>query len=165
VGGAEMDDAGRAPQHGLFTASLGAAPVAAGFSQQASFFVAFLGGPLAAVLFNAWNARIWGRLGRDLPLVVATALVALGAAVAAVIYGPQLDAPKNDLPPVRILVRVLALAIWGVFALRHRSMYRMQSISSLAPRSPWLPGLACVGVSLALFLSVVKLTQIVVAAE
>lgn len=160
-----MDDAGRAPQHGLFTASLGAAPVAAGFSQQASFFVAFFGGPLAAVIFNAWNARIWGRLGGDLPLVIATALVALGAAVAAAIYGPQLDGPESELPPVRVLSRVLGLAIWGVFALRHRSMYRMQSISSLTARSPWVPGLACVGVSLVLALAIIALTRLVAAPE
>ena len=150
-----MDDAGRAPQpqHQLFTASLSAAPVGAGFSQQATFFVAFFGGPLAAVIFNAWNARIWGRLERDLPLVIATGLVAVAAVVAASVYGAQPDAPKSS-SQVRVLARVLALAIWGAFVLRHRSMYRMQALSSLSPRRPWVPGIACVVASVALVMAI-----------
>jgi hypothetical protein len=155
-----MQDPARAPQPDLFSASLSAGPVEAGFSQQASFFVAFFGGPLAAVLFSAWNARLWGRLRRDLPLAIALALVTAAAIWAAVHWSAQLEAAGYPQRSMRLGVRALALGIWGIFALRHRALYRMQGLSSLKPRSPWIPGLVCAGVSTVLAIGVALIAKL-----
>lgn len=154
-----MQDAARAQQPDLFSASLSEGPVEAGFSQQATFFVAFFGGPFAAVLFNAWNARLWGRLPRDLPLAIALALLAAAAIGASAYWSPQLEAAGYSARSLRLASRALALAIWGVFMLRHRAMHRIQGLSSLRPRTPWVPGLVCVGIATVLSMGVVLAAQ------
>jgi hypothetical protein len=138
------DPTGRSPNPELFAASLSAGPVEAGFSQRAAFFVAFFGGPFAALGFQAWNAQLWGRLARDLPLVIVGFLLTAATLSGLVLWASQPASGGSGVPrDVRLLSRALALVLWGIFALRHRALHRAQALSGLKPRSPWLPGIAC----------------------
>jgi hypothetical protein len=139
-----MEDAtGRSPRPDLFSASLSAGPVEAGFSQRAAFFVAFLGGPFAALAFHAWNAKLWGRLAQDLPWLLAGLLLAAASVPAILVWKPALVAAGLPADFVRLLSRAMGLVLWGIFTLRHRALHRAQVLSQLEPRSPWVPGLVC----------------------
>jgi hypothetical protein len=141
-----MEDAtGRPPRPDLFTASLSGGSAEAGFSQRAAFFVAFFGGPFAAVAFHAWNAHLWGRVAKDLPWVAATSLLSAAFVAALSIGSPGPGEAGSSRDLTRLLSRAAALGVWGIFTLRHRALHRAQGLSGLAPRSPWLPGLACAG--------------------
>lgn len=145
----------------LLQPSLKGKSAEAGFSQQASFFVGFFGGGIAAVLFTAWNASLWRRLKQDAPLLVIVALAVAAAvffharAMAELIAAGQEPAwwLKRGVP------RALGIAVWAVFALRHSALYKAQALSDVKPRSPWLPALACVLVALGASLLLVALAQ------
>ncbi len=120
------------------------------YSVKATFFVAFLGGPLAVTLFSALNSKRLGRLRRDLPIY------ALGvAAVAATVYlyaryafdGGMLELAADDRRELvrryRWLSRGMAIALCGLYYLPHRGAHRAQQLLGEDPPSPWRAGIAC----------------------
>jgi hypothetical protein len=154
-----QDATGRPPRPDLLSASLSAGTAEAGFSQRAAFFVAFFGGPFAAVAFHAWNARLWGRSAKDLPWVAATFLLSAAFVSAFAIGQPGLGEAGSS-RDTRLLARAVALGVWGIFALRHRALHRAQGLSGLAPRSPWLPGLACAAGGTVVTIAIVAATRL-----
>lgn len=130
----------------LLQPSLKGRTAEAGFSQQASFFVGFFGGGIAALLFTAWNVSLWRRLKQDVPLLVVVGLAVLAAvsvharAMAELIASGQEPAWWLS----RGVPRALGIATWAVFALRHRAIFKAQELSDIKPRSPWLPAIGCI---------------------
>ena len=120
---------------------------AAIYSIQAGFLVAFIGGPLAAVLFAALNSRRLGRLGPHSPWLVLGAVVAIGAMVAQVILLDTARAGDGGLVTTqnaRIANRAIALLLFGGYYLLHRSQYRSMQFLGLESPTPWLPAILCV---------------------
>lgn len=130
----------------LLQPSLKGRSAEAGFSQQASFFVGFFGGGIAALLFTAWNVSLWRRVRQDLPLLIVVGL----AVVAAVFFHARAMAEMaaSGQEPAwwlsRGMPRALGIAAWAVFAVRHRALFKAQELSDMKPRSPWLPAIGCV---------------------
>lgn len=123
------------------------------YSSTAGYLTAFIGGPFAAVTMaglNSWRLR---RLGRDaLPLVAA---VALSAGLSVWLMRPEwlgLAGVEISGTNARFAARVLALLLFGGFWLLHRRYYRGAELLGLERPNPWLGGLACVLVGLAVSL-------------
>lgn len=137
-------------------------PAIAIYSIRASFFVAFLGGPLAIVLFTALNSRLLNRLGRDAVWLAIGGIVALGAVVVSILLLDSARAvPDGWLTAqnVRIASRGLAFLLCGGYFLLHRTQHRSMQFLGIEPREPWVAGIACtalgtvVSVALAVFLA------------
>jgi hypothetical protein len=118
------------------------------YSPRANFFVAFFGGPFALIPFSALNSLRLRRLGPDLPLLLGAAALVVGSvyamletsAGAAVAAAVGLEgAPQRAF---RLVSRGLALALWGVFHLRHRRFQRSAELWGSRP-NPWPAGIAC----------------------
>lgn len=115
------------------------------YSVRAGFIVAFFGGPIATVLFSGLNSRKLGRLSRDLPIYLIVTLITFGI-LALALAQPELFGGDSTTKPsqnVRVVIRVLALAAFGVFYFLHRSHYRAQELLGNDPPSPWVAGIAC----------------------
>jgi len=142
--------------------SASAAPAPALYSTQSSFLVAFLGGPVAIVLYSALNS--W-RLRR--PVDIVAYLVTLALVVALMVdhdHGGPLFSAFVDYFGAgsdRYLWRLLALGAFGAFYLLHRKQHRSTQLFGGKAPSPWIPAIACMvvgyGVTV-LLLAAVRMT-------
>jgi hypothetical protein len=130
------------------TLSEGAKPIAI-YSVRAAFFVAFLGGAGASILFTAINAQRLGRLSKDAWLLALGAVVIVGYSIA---IGIALGDPSllGTIGPfvasrsfVRFGGRALGLVLWGLAYAVHRPFHRAAEMMDLAPPKPWKPGIVC----------------------
>ncbi|WP_147330433.1 MULTISPECIES: hypothetical protein [unclassified Duganella] len=128
----------------LLTPSLSAsAPPVSLYSIRSSFFVAFLGGPAAIILYSTLNS--W-RLRRvlDIPAyLIAIILFVL------LVYGTRGDVAyfawlREQLgsDTTRFLSRGLALALCGLFYLLHKKQHRSATLFGSKAPSPWIPAIA-----------------------
>ena len=139
------------------------------YSTQACFFVAFLGGPFAILLFSALNSRRLGRLARDAWIYV---LGGIGVSIFVILMAQTVAAGA---PPEALgwigegrrglsnASRLLALVLFGIVFLMHRPFHRAARLSGDDPPSPWLPGLAATVIGAAL--SVAFVAAVVAAAR
>ncbi len=141
----------------LLTPSLGARSGANSlYSVRASFFVAFFGGPVAALIFGFLNSRRLGREREDgwlygviaLPLIVL--LVWLGYAASADELPAWLGTTKEASSLRRFLPRALALLIFGGIYLRLRPFFKAAELSGQPAPDPWRPGLVTVAAATAI---------------
>lgn len=118
------------------------------YSTSSSFWVAFWGGPLAAILYSALNSY---RLRRPLDALAYLAALALfGATLYLLVSGARqpamlwltdfLGAPRTT---GRVLLHSCALLCWSGFYLMHREQHRSMALFADQAPNPWLPGLAC----------------------
>jgi hypothetical protein len=133
------------------------------YSLRAGFFVAFFGGPFAALGFAALNSRRARRLAADLLPFVVFALIA----AACVVWTADLAA--SPAPPEwfsalggkrrapRTVVTGVAILEFGLIALRHRPLYAANELRGDKPPSAWVPGLAAVLLGQAVSLSLALL--------
>jgi hypothetical protein len=124
-------------------------PVDAGYSLQASFWVAFLGGGLAVAPFALLNARAWGRQRRDAPWLVLTLIAAIAFTIAVPALRASGDIPTNWWT-TRFVQRAFGLLLWGAWALRYRAMHRGQQMSNEPVRKPWQAAFACIAFAVGL---------------
>lgn len=123
-------------------------PVAA-FSLRATFFTAFFGGPIAAVLIHGLNAEHFGRWERDRFALLVALIAALALLVcAAVLISrpdilPSLPEELRQTKNMRWLNRLSALVIWAALYWRLREPYRAARLVG-GHRPAWGAGLACV---------------------
>lgn len=127
----------------LLTPSLSAsAPPVSLYSIRSSFFVAFLGGPAAIILYSTLNS--W-RLRRalDIPayLIAVILFVLLVYARGDVAYFGWLREQLGS-DTIRFLSRGLALALCGMFYLLHKKQHRSATLFDSKAPSPWLPAIA-----------------------
>ncbi len=139
------------------------------FSFQALFLTAFFGGPLAAVGLAGINARRADRWRRDAWLcgLVALAwfavLVLVGVAIAQGQFPSWLEgfgakAQRN----LRLLGRIVALGLAGLFYHRHRPLWVAQRLAGTESPNPWKVGLAAIGVATLLTLGIVTGVAVIV---
>lgn len=125
------------------------------YSQTMLFVASFFGGPVAAVLGCGLNAWRLGRVLADLPwLLTSLALYAwLEWWLVRVATGVNLShavAGVVGISGSRFLVRVLALAVFGLGCLAHRRDHRMAALTGMqAPKSGWWVGLLLVVIGIA----------------
>lgn len=131
----------------LLKPSLQAArPAIAIYSTRASFFVAFLGGPLAIVLFTGLNSRRLGRLREDGPWLVLGGAIAVAATLTPFVLMDAASGADRGLltaQNMRIASRALAILICGGYYLMHRAQHRSMQFLGLDPPEPWEPGVLC----------------------
>lgn len=123
------------------------------YSVGTGFVLGFFGGPVAAGLIMAINARRLGRLARDAWLF-AIIFVLSGVFLLAVFYHPELfvvelegGEPRNTR---RIVLSGLGLLTTGLFYLKYRTYYRGMTMSGLESPSPWKMGFAVFAIALVL---------------
>jgi hypothetical protein len=150
----DLDPARRAA---LLTPSLASdarergAPTVELYSARACFLIAFFGGGLAALVMGWINARRLGRLGKDawVFVVLGIAFIALQASFADAINRASaqsfqwlgLPLEQRD---ARHISRAAGLLMWGALYARHRPFYRAMAIADVAPKKPWVVGIAIV---------------------
>lgn len=127
----------------LLTPSLSAsAPPVSLYSIRSSFFVAFLGGPAAIILYSTLNS--W-RLRRtlDIPayLIAVILFVLVVYARGDVAYFAWLREQLGS-DTTRFLSRALALALCGMFYLLHKKQHRSATLFDSKAPSPWIPAIA-----------------------
>ena len=145
----------RSRQKALLTPSLsqtvGIAPL---YSVGTGVVLGFFGGPVAAGLIMAINARRLGRLAQDAWLY-AVVFVVSGVIFVLLVDHPELfvielgDAgqPRNMR---RFLFSGLGLLTMGLLYVKYRTYYRAMTMSGLESPSPWKTGLAVLVIALAL---------------
>lgn len=137
------------------------------YSPRATFFTAFLGGTIAAVLIHGLNAKHFDRWDHERwplagALVVAVGVV-VGAAYVAVARPDLLAALPEELGRGRLVrwgSRLIALVLWGVLYLRMRENYRAAEMQA-EYRPAWRAGLACVAIGTLVSLVVVGAVTLV----
>lgn len=157
------------PSSVLLQPSLSQAASAPFFSARATFFVAFFGGPFAACLIHALNARTMGRLRQD-AFPLALAMIAAVAVLLVSILGvqghlewfPQVLTGRQG---ARFAIRFLGLAVWGAFYLLHRPLHRAAQLNDSPHRSPWIAGIGCVFAAAMLHLVIGVILQWSLAAQ
>ncbi len=119
------------------------------YSVRAGFFVAFLGGPMAAVIFGALNSQRLGRLGKDAWLyafggIVFTAFaIGIGYLSATGGFGAgSQEAVREQTRTLRTVSQALGLAFFGLVFLLHRRFYKAAEMAGQESPSPWIPGVA-----------------------
>jgi hypothetical protein len=119
------------------------------YSLRACFFVAFLGGPLAILLFSALNSRRLGRLARDAWVYALGGLVTVAFLVALAPVAVEGTPPEwlgwiggDGKRGLRNASRLLALLLFGGLYLLHRPFHRAARLRGLDAPSPWVPGIA-----------------------
>ncbi|MGK4001765.1 hypothetical protein WMF31_04005 [Sorangium sp. So ce1036] len=124
-------------------------------SDRAGFLVAFLGGPLAALLVGAFNTRALRRLGQDawlLALALAWSILVVAVAAHATATTPsELAATRHvalfghavSAAVLRRLVQASGLLVFLAFFLRHRRFHRAAALADAKPARPWIVGLSC----------------------
>lgn len=115
---------------------------AAPYGNQSAMLTAFFGGPIAAVVLfviNTWRLRT---LRRDAIWLVVAALTCAGwfvflhVGTAGSAFKSMLDAWLGS-GARTILHRLVALAIFGLAAVRHRGEQRSTDILGMARPNPW----------------------------
>lgn len=132
----------------LLTPSLSASgPPVSLYSIRSSFFVAFLGGPAALILYSTLNS--W-RLRRTLDIPAYLAAIVL---LMLLIYGARDDVSyfawlRQELgsDAGKFLSRALALGLCGVFYLLHKKQHRSASLFNSTAPSPWIPAIVCMAI-------------------
>lgn len=109
------------------------------------FLSAFIGGPVGAAVYGSVNAWRLGRLAKDLPVIVAIAAAAYLAmleldrqGVLAQIMAALGGRGRN----FGIILRGLGLACAGAIYFLHREFYRAATVTGVAPKPGWVPGIA-----------------------
>lgn len=126
-----------------------AAVAAAPYTSQACFFSAFFGGPFAAAMMLALNARRLGRLQRDAfwVLFVAAAyalwLYFVYATPTGRLVYDQLHAWLGA-RAISVADRLLALLAFGLGALLHRGEQRSADLFGLKRPNGWLGGIVLI---------------------
>ena len=136
------------------------------YSVGTGFVLGFFGGPVAAGMIMAINARRLGRLARDAWLF-ALIFVLSGVFLFAVFDHPELfvveledGEPRNVR---RVFLSGLGLLTAGLFYLKYRTYYRGMAMSGLESPSPWKTGFAVLAIAIALqfvFLFVVSYARL-----
>jgi hypothetical protein len=123
--------------HELLQPSLGTPPLQrAPYSSQTHFLAAFLGGPLAAFGLGVVNAQRLGRVGRDLPWLLALPVAWLGLRwwMARTPEGASAAEALVALlggRAVGLMDTALALALFGMISLFHRREDNAASLMGL----------------------------------
>ena len=130
----------------LLTPSLSPATgIAPLYSVGTGVVLGFFGGPVAAGMIMAINARRLGRLARDAWLF-AVIFVLSGVFLVAVFDHPELfvveleDAEPRNVR--RFFLSGLGLLTTGLFYLKYRTYYRGMAVSGQESPSPWKTGIA-----------------------
>ncbi len=116
------------------------------YSPRAGFFVAFFGGPFAAVGLGALNSRRIGKLQRERWLLLALALLwavlfsALQSPHVAGLLPAWLTTPRS----VRYATQIAGLACYGLIHQLHKQAQAAAALRDQPAPSAWLPGLATV---------------------
>lgn len=121
------------------------------YSATSSFWVAFVGGPLAVILYAALNSY---RLRRPLDaFAFVAALLAFGGMLYLVITFSERavmlslsDFLGSRNSTVRVLQHSCALLCWAGFYLLHRKQHRSMALFADQAPNPWLPALACTAI-------------------
>ncbi|MGE0031013.1 MAG: hypothetical protein AB7T20_07835 [Steroidobacteraceae bacterium] len=121
------------------------------YSTTAGYLTAFFGGPFAAIGMGILNSWRLGRIRADALIIVAAIAAAL--AVFSFLLRPELfGQPELDVTTrnIRLVTRLLALALFGAFWLLHKRYYRGMQLLALAPPNPWPAAIACGSIDLLL---------------
>ncbi len=124
------------------------------YSAQATFFTAFFGGPVAAIIMGVLNSRRVGQLKRD-ALVYASGLLFFAGLTyiyfAAPAFIQDMGIPESgdgNVRTYRYISRALALLIWIAHYFLLRSQYKTMKLLETDPPSPWIAALSAIGLSL-----------------
>ncbi|MCR9165741.1 MAG: hypothetical protein ACE37F_07665 [Nannocystaceae bacterium] len=108
------------------------------YSKLASFMVAFFGGPFAAIGFAFLNGNRTGNVDKNrLPV----ALVLTVAYFAGLTWALSTEVLTLDRQMVRLLSRVVAVAVWAWLTMPLRRIYRAAELSPEDWPSPWKAGI------------------------
>lgn len=125
------------------------APPRSPYSQQAHFFAAFFGGPMAAMGLNLVNSHRLGRLRRDAPWLLAGLAAALGLDPLLQLTGTgaalllQLDELLNR-RSIELLSRALSLALFALGLVMHRREHQATDLMGRPRPSGWAMGLGLI---------------------
>lgn len=123
------------------------------YSTQATFFTSFIGGPIAAGLFAALNARHARRLPRDAPVLVAAVvgglLIVLLALWVRLAPPPGFPEELRSARMLRFAARFAGIVTWAVLYLRHRTLHRATDLAGVPARSAWAAALVCIALGAA----------------
>jgi len=111
------------------------------------FLSAFVGGPVGAAVYGSANAWRLGRLARDLPIIVAIAAAAFLVMLELDRQGllAQLMAALGGRGRnFGIILRGFGLACAGAIYFMHRGYFRAATVSGVAPKPGWIPGIVAV---------------------
>jgi lysylphosphatidylglycerol synthetase-like protein (DUF2156 family) len=122
------------------------------YSQTALFATAFFGGPAAVALLFGLNSQRSRRGAADLSIALAVLVLGLIGVVA---VRDVLHLAGSE---ARIAVRLLGLAAFAVCWLRHRALYRAQSMFGASEPNGWGVGLAAIVVGTVISAGVLILT-------
>lgn len=120
------------------------------YSARAEFFTAFFGGPFAILILSSLNARILGRLNKDMWRYVLGAIIALCAVVGVTWLG-MTDAPPQwyaefvgdqGSRATRWISRGFALILWAALWWPYRRYHKAAELMGIGPRSPWAAAIA-----------------------
>lgn len=139
---------------GLLTPSLSPATgIAPLYSIGTGYLLGVFGGPIAAGLIMAINARRLGRLAQD-AWMFAMIFVLSGVVLLVAFDHPDLftieweGAEPRDAR--RLLLSGLGLLTTGLFHLKYRTYYRGMAMSGLESPTPWKTGIAVLVIAIAL---------------
>ncbi|HZF16766.1 MAG TPA: hypothetical protein VE046_12575 [Steroidobacteraceae bacterium] len=122
----------------------GERPAAPIFSTRAQFLTAFFGGGFAALAIGTANSFRLGRLGRDLPVVLALAAAYFGYLYSLVATPLGRSAVAFlGLRPTSVPVRLGGLAVFAILYLLHRTALRSAALTGEPPANPWITAIAC----------------------
>lgn len=144
----------------LLTPSLSSpsAPSASLYSVQSALLVAFLGGNFAIILYAALNS--WKlRRPMDALAYVAALAVVMAVFVAGVSGWPPMMALVNLVGSGSIVLRALALLLFGAFYLLHRKQHRSAALLGMPAASPWIAAISCIVVGYGISWLVVKMLE------
>lgn len=111
------------------------------YSKRASFLVAFFGGPFAAIVFSFLNGN---RTGRVDPTRLGVAVGLTVAYFFGLTWALSNELLMLDRQMVRLLSRVVAVAVWAWLAIPLRREYRAAEFSREEWPSPWMAGILTV---------------------
>ena len=130
------------------------------FSVQSSFWVAFLGGPFAVLIFSGLNSQRLGRMAKDAGLFLVAGLLA-GAftywatvAIATETTPDWLELLGQGNRGMRTASRLLALLLFSAIFLLHRPFHRAAQAHGKDAPSPWAAALGSVGAGTVLSLAI-----------
>lgn len=125
------------------------------YSAQATFFTAFFGGPVAAVLIASLNSRRLTRLEKDAVFYAGGLLAFVGLTYVYFADPVLLQAAglaagaETDHRVFRYLARGLALLIWLGHYVMIRPEYNAMKLLGTEPPSPWAPALGAIALGIA----------------